>query len=138
MRHHGLHEPGRQPPAAVGFDHEDVGEVAEGGEIRDDAGEADLARPVVETETEGVLDRTVHDLPRDALRPVGAEQEVVDRAAVELLLIRGDREAVPLPPHGQASSLAPRIWAASTTRTPDAGFSTAPTSAAIICCRVTG
>src|SRR5262249_29874406 len=104
----------------------------------DHPGEADLEVCVVEAEAEGVLDGAVHDLARNPPGPVGAAQEIVDRPAVELHLVRGDREAVALPLRRHGSILALRISAASTTRTPDAGFSTARTSAAIICSSVTG
>ncbi len=60
---------------------------------------ADEPVAVVEAEAQRVVDRAVHELPRDPSGPVGAAQELVDRAAIEPGAICRDRQAVALPLH---------------------------------------
>ena len=57
-----LHEPFGQSPAPVLFQHEDVGQVAEGGPVGDHPGEADLFLSVVDAETERVGNRSGDEL----------------------------------------------------------------------------
>ncbi len=88
VREDRFHQPGREPLPAVRFENEDVGEIGEGREVRDDPREPDLSSVLVESETKGTIDRPVDDLARDLCRPVGGDEKTVNRLPVELRRIR--------------------------------------------------
>ena len=74
-----LHEFGH----ALGFEHEDVGEISEGGAVRHHAREADLLAIFVEPERHRAPDRPLERRHRNAPRPMGGREEPVDHAHVE-------------------------------------------------------
>src|SRR5262249_21396889 len=97
MRADDLHQPDGEAEAAVGGQDEDVGDVRERREIRDDPREADLRVGFVEPERKRVPDRRVHDLARDAARPVRLAEVAVNDGVVQPARIRGDHVRVPAP-----------------------------------------
>src|SRR5256885_3500395 len=87
-----LHEPLAETPAAVPFEHEDVGQEGDDDVVRHHAREPDLPARVVEAEGERVLDRANHALARAARGPVGTTgEEVVDQVQVEPARVGADR-----------------------------------------------
>src|SRR5262249_34303158 len=59
---------------ALVLEHEDVGEIGEGGRVGDDTGKADLAAVSVEAEGERIVDRLLQRREGDAARPVRARE----------------------------------------------------------------
>src|SRR5438309_7651842 len=71
---------------------ENVADVRERRGIGDYARESDLTIAVEYAETDRVLDRTLHEVARDVLRPVRfLAQIAVDHLDVESRLVRADR-----------------------------------------------
>src|ERR671917_683427 len=87
MRGYDPDHPLSQTSPAVRLKDEHVGEVGEGGVVGYHPREADLLIPRVHAEDERVLDRTAHDLLRDARGPVRVLQELVNELYVQALLV---------------------------------------------------
>src|SRR5262249_41187661 len=79
-------------PAAA-LEDEDVHEHREDGPVGEHAREADLLGALVESEGERARDRALHDVARDVLRPVRADEEAVHDVEVEAPRIGADGEA---------------------------------------------
>ena len=92
-----LDEPLAEPVAAMGLEHEHVGEVGDDDVVGHDAREADLARRMMEPEGQRVGDRPRHAVARPALRPVRLHEKAVDDIEVEPGGIRADRVRAPRP-----------------------------------------
>jgi hypothetical protein len=94
MHEDALDEPVAESAAATVLDDEDVGEIGVGGEVGDDAREADLAITLEETERDGAGDGALDDVARDARRPVGSGQDAVHEIDVEPRAIGGEEDLV--------------------------------------------
>src|SRR5437899_9628852 len=70
MRLDGRHELLAHAPAPMGFEHEDVADVGEGGVVRDHAGKAHLRAPVEGAEAGGMAEGAGHQLTRNPCGPV--------------------------------------------------------------------
>src|SRR5581483_3295756 len=86
-----LHQPDAEPLPALLLEHEDIGDVGEGGVVGDDAGEADLGIAAIDAEHERVRDRPLELLARDAGGPVRTlAQEGVRDIEVDARGVRAD------------------------------------------------
>src|SRR5262249_25472212 len=99
-----LHQPPREPAPAVGREDEDVAHVGVRGAVGHAAREADLLAVFVDPETERALQAALHDLARNAGRPVGLSQEAVDDVDVEERRVVADEEVAALLVHGRRTS----------------------------------
>ena len=94
MQEHALDEPVAESTAAALLEDEDVGEIGVRGEVGNDAGKADLASALEETEGDGAGDGAFEDLTRDAGRPVGGGQDTVYEIDVESRPVGRDQGVV--------------------------------------------
>ena len=94
MHEDALDEPVAESAAAAFLDDEDVGEIGVGGEVGDDAREADLAITLKEAERDGAGDGALDDVALYAGRPVGGGQDAVHEIDVEPRAICGEEELV--------------------------------------------
>src|SRR5690606_3398760 len=123
MGHHRGHQLLAETTAAVLRQDEDIGQVAEGGAIGDDAGEGHLAFAFeVAAEAQRAGDRPLHRLPRDALAPVRLPgEETVDQVDIQFAPVVADAQLAhrhspllkPMKPSARTQPpLAYRAWAA--------------------------
>src|SRR5271156_3826314 len=105
-----LHQPLAQAASAVRLQHEYVADVCDGREIADHAGEADLRTlPIINAETERVLDRPDHNFSRNAPGPIAIGQKTVNHVQTQALTVRTDQElAAPVLHHSFGIEDAPR------------------------------
>src|ERR1700730_8643839 len=93
MRLDGRHELLPHPAPPMGFEHEDVADIGEGGVVRDHAGKGNLLVRVERAEAGGVTEGAGDQLARNPGVPVGgSREESVNHVEVEPRRVSGDRK----------------------------------------------
>src|ERR1700733_2102638 len=90
-----LHQPLAEPASAMRFQHEHIADICDCSEVADPASKTDLrALPVINAETERLVDRPGHNFPRDALGPIAICQKTVNHIQTQALTVGTDQELV--------------------------------------------
>jgi hypothetical protein len=74
------------------FQHKYIAEIGNCSKVADDTGEPDLHFIIVYSETQGILNRPGDEFTRNAFRPVGVRQKVINHIQIDALRIRADEE----------------------------------------------
>src|ERR1051326_2434789 len=90
MPHDALHQPAGKTSSTVIRNNENISQIREGREIRDNAGKADLLLSEVNAETNRVLDGSFHRFSRNSRSPVGICQEFMDHDGIDARRIGAD------------------------------------------------
>lgn len=92
MPRNALHQPLAQPAAAMALEYKHIADLRDGGKIADHSGEANLcARPVVNAETECMLNRPRDNFPRNAIGPVAVCQKPVNYIQTQAFAVGADK-----------------------------------------------
>src|SRR5882724_446016 len=90
MAYDTFHQPLGETPSAIRRKNENVGEISEGCEVRDDAGKSHLLMAMVDAERNGVLNRSPDRFERDACCPIRIGQKPIHHAYVDTRGISAD------------------------------------------------
>src|SRR6266702_3958811 len=90
MLNDSTHEQLRDPATAMLWHDKNIRHVGDGGEIRNNSGKANLSPTEKRTKAKRMLDRPLDDSSRDALRPVGGAQKIVNQPDIQTAAVGGN------------------------------------------------
>jgi len=75
------------------FQHENVAEIRDGGVITDDSRKSCLsAATIINAKAQGVLDRSRHNITRDAFCPVAVGKETVNDGQIQTFAVSANQK----------------------------------------------